>query len=389
MDLKTKFWEDVAHRLSQDYILKSPPATWKKGEIETFIEHFKEQVIQFRTKSGIDNALDVKLSYDTFRRILIKGETKGSDYTRTIFAQYFGELTYLSYVENLSPAETQKPSSKKKYLTLASLLLIFLVSVSAMFFSNQTNEDVICNDLKMTVAHAIQAEMSSYKSTPNYEPSTLQLKDYFVDSAHAYKKIEKVLANVTKRGWILSNPNNISSAELLSTSCEFMDENSATIRTKEHWVIQWYDTNTNEYAYLYDTINTQIYYLKKSPDDKWKITINNYNSNKSNVFVKIFEDEDFDSTISFQKLKSKVNNFLSLGDTQSALWWLAKYTETHSLSNHEDIILLRGKVNGNIRRVNTKQIDLSEYYELNKDVDHQILNYLNEDQTNNSITTIQ
>ena len=389
MDIKNKFWEDIAHRLSQDYILNSLPSTWKKGEIQTFIEHFREQVIQFRTECDMDNALDVKLSYDTFRRILIKGETKGSDYTRTIFAQYFGEESYASYVEKLNPDQPKKTSSKKKLLTLAALLIVFLVSVSSIFLSNQLNKDVACDELKMTIANAIQAEMSSYRSVPNYEQSSKKLKDYFSDSGHAYKKIEKVLTNVTKRGWVLSNPNNISTAQLLESSCEYIDENLATMRTKEHWVIQWYDTNTNEYAYLYDTINTQIYYLKKDTDNIWKITINNYDSNKNNVFVKIFEDEAYDKTISFSKLKSKINNFLSLGDTQSALWWLAKYAETHSFSSHEDIILLQGEVNNNIRRVNTKQLDLSTYYELNKNVDHKILNFLNEPLEDNILTSIK
>lgn len=377
MDLKKKFWEDVAHRLSQDYILKTTPSTWKKGEIETFIGHFKKRVIRFRTESDIENALDVKLSYDTFRRILIKGETKGSDYTRTIFAQYFGEITYTNYINNLAILQPKKTTSNKKLLTVASLLMIFLVTASSILIAMQINERSECHELSTTIENAIQAEFSSYKSIPNYEPSIKNLKDYFIDTGHAYKKIEKVLTNVTSRGWTLSNPNNISSAELLDSTCEYIDENLATLRTKEHWVIQWFDTSTNEYAYLYDTLNTQIYYFKKDSDDKWKITINNYGTKKTKIFVKIFDDDTFDKNISLPKLKSKINNFLSLGDTQSALWWLSKYAETNSLTIEEEVILLQGEVNSNIRRVNTKQIDLSQYYELNKDVDHAVLNFLN------------
>ncbi len=381
MDVKDLFWDDIALRLSRNYILKSPPSTWKKGEVNVFLEHFKKEVVKFRIENEMSNDLDIKISYDTFRRILIKRETQGSDYSRNIFAQYFGEPTYLEYSaklnqeKNTEVASPVKPKSKKFTLSLIGLILICLSVAVCTFFAKQKANDT-CVELKTIIQDAIKAEFSAYKSVPNYDQSLKNLEEYFFPADHAFKKIEQVLANEKRRNWILSNPNNVSTAELIDVTCEFIDDDIATMRSKEHWVIQWFDTKMQEYSYLYDTINTQIYYLKKNENNKWKISINNYGKKKNRIFVKIFNDSDFVETISTNELKSKIINFMSNGDTQNAIWWLSKYAKLKSLPILEDVVILQGTINSNIRRVNTNELEIAKYYELNKEVDQKILDLL-------------
>jgi hypothetical protein len=260
-------------------------------------------------------------------------------------------------------------------MVLFPIGVLFLFAGIYYYFSVKQHNSV-CNEIEYVIESAIDEEMEAYKSVPNYAAAAESLKEYFWEDQAAYKKILRVLKNEKERNWILTNDTNVSAAELLSLTCEYIDEDLATISTKEHWTIQWYDTQINEYAYLYDTTNTQIYYLKKSDDDKWKITINSYDYKKDRIFVKIFENDSFDKAISIEKIKRKVILLMSTGDTQSALWWLSQYAKYNSLPFLDEIVIVQGKLYKNIRRVNTNEINLDDFYAINKEIDIDIFDLL-------------
>lgn len=377
MTIKEQFWNDISNRLEKTYILKTHPTNWKKRDVENFIIHFKDTVSQYRSNHDIASDTEVSISYDTFRRILIKNETSGSEYTRNLFAQYFGENTYMHYVRKISSQNEAKQQFEAK--TSSSFTKIILLAVPVLFlcmayFYATPGKNTACIELENTVRAALKAELASYQSVPKIENSVKELKKYFWEDNQAFKSILQVLENEKKRNWILSNESNISSAELLDFNCEYVNDDIATITTKEHWVIQWFDTNISEYAYLYDTINTQIYYLRKDGNiNKWKISINNYGSKKERILPKIFEDNTFEETISTSDLKRKIILFMSSGDSQSAIWWLYKYAETNSLPILNEVVLLKGRLNNNIRRVNTFALEMPEFYSLNKEIDEEIL----------------
>jgi len=381
MRLKKLFWKDISARLKHSYVLKTDPSTWKKSEVKSFLDHFEKHVTAFRQANDIEPEANVSISYDTFRRILIKKEYKGSDYTRDFFAQYFGEPSYLDYIERFEEVENQAPKKKKNSskvktlsLSIAGLMIILLGSLYSNSF---LMEKSVCLEIEDVVKRAISTEFEAYNSVPNTDTSLESLKEYFIEDQAAYKRIKRVLHNEKIRKWILTNENNSSSAELLDFECNYIDNDLASINTKEHWNIQWYDTKINEYAYLYDTINTQTYYLKKV-DDKWKVIINDYDSNKERVFVKIFNDNDFDNSLSLDQVKSKIVEFMSSGDNQSAIWWLMKYSEKSAPQILQEVILLNGNLQNNVRRVNTNEIDIETYHSLNKDIGAKIFDLLNQ-----------
>ena len=381
MDLKDLFWKDISIKLKETYILNSLPETWKKGEIEIFLSHLKDKVNTYRIENNLQDESEVKISYDTFRRILVKQETRGSDYTRNLFAQYFGHKSYLEYLNHLEKIKADDATSVKLkkihrlWMVLFPIGVLFLFAGIYYYFSVKQHNSV-CNEIEYVIESAIDEEMEAYKSVPNYAAAAESLKEYFWEDQAAYKKILRILKNEKERNWILTNDTNVSAAELLSLTCEYIDEDLATISTKEHWTIQWYDTQINEYAYLYDTMNTQIYYLKKSDDDKWKITINSYDYKKDRIFVKIFENDSFDKAISIEKIKRKVILLMSTGDTQSALWWLSQYAKYNSLPFLDEIVIVQGKLYKNIRRVNTNEINLDDFYAINKEIDIDIFDLL-------------
>jgi len=379
MRLKIRFWEDISIRLKNTYVLKTHPSTWKKSEVISFLEHFEKQVTAYRLENDIEPATNVSVSYDTIRRILIKKEYKGSDYTRDLFAQYFGERSYLDYIERFEDPETAVPIAIKSKSKLRSYILgaIGLIAIlTGSLYSNSFLEGKSeCLKIEELVKEAIATEFAAYRSIPNTDPSLESLKDYFLEDQAAYKRIKRVLHNEKIRKWVLTNENNISAAELLEFECNYIDSNLASVNTKEHWVINWYDTKINEYAYLYDTINTQTYYLKKI-NDRWKVTINDYDTNKDRVFVKIFEDKDFDKTLSVEQIKNSIVKFMANGDTQSALWYLLKCSEKFAPHISQEVILLNGNLQKNVRRVNTREIDLPTYHTLNKEIGSKIFDLL-------------
>jgi len=379
MRLKILFWEDVSIRIKNNFVLKTHPSTWKKSEVKLFLEHFKKQVSEFRFANNIKPEGEVAISYDTFRRILIKKEYKGSDYTRDLFAQYLGEKSYLEYIQKLDDDNKSVPiklnQNAKTRIYSMSIAVLMMILFSSLYSYLNFKEKSDCQKIGEVISKAISTEFEAYQSVPNTAPSLESLKEYFLVDHIAYKKIKKILHKETIRKWVLTNENNISSAELLTFKCNYIDSDLASVNTKEHWVIHWFDTNINEYAFLYDTINTQTYYLKKI-EDKWKVSINEYDANKDRVFVKIFNDQNFDHSSSVDKVKKKVVQFMSCGDFQSALWWLTKCSENKAPQILKDVILLNGNLQRNIRRVNTNEMDISKYHSSNKDLGIKIFDLL-------------
>ncbi len=120
MSTKTQFWIDVAEHIFKD-TGGEPPEKWTKSEIDPFLTYFHQQLQERcaenpalievcgwqQPKNGaIPNGSTI--SYDSFRRIFITGESKGNRTTRNMFAIYMGYQSYDDY-GRIAHAKTNTP----------------------------------------------------------------------------------------------------------------------------------------------------------------------------------------------------------------------------------------------------------------------------------------
>jgi hypothetical protein len=124
------------------------------------------------------------------------------------------------------------------------------------------------------VKKAMQAEFSAYQSLPDIN---LDLIDkYFTRKGSARARIIHLLNRHRQRDWVINNPLNPSTYEVLDAKLKKIASNKATVMTEEYWYLRWYDTNASEYAFVYNEKNTQTYLIKRGNDGNWRVDVNIY-----------------------------------------------------------------------------------------------------------------
>lgn len=110
LNLSEKYWASIAEAIAADF-RNGHPQQWRKGEIELFLAAFlsklEEVCRQDAEKAkrcgvpkiqGVFRYDQLRLSYDSFRRIFITQESEGNLRTKEMFAIYFGFDSYNDYL---------------------------------------------------------------------------------------------------------------------------------------------------------------------------------------------------------------------------------------------------------------------------------------------------
>ena len=124
------------------------------------------------------------------------------------------------------------------------------------------------------VKKAMQAEFSAYKSLPDINLD--QIDKYFTHEGSARTRIIHLLNRHRQRGWVINNPLNPSTYEILNIKLKRIESNKATVITEEYWYLRWYDVKASEYVFIYNEKNTQTYILEKDKDGNWRVDVNIY-----------------------------------------------------------------------------------------------------------------
>ncbi len=124
------------------------------------------------------------------------------------------------------------------------------------------------------VKNSIQAEFSAYKALPKMQ--LREIDKYFTLTGSARKRIKHVLNDHRKRNWVISNPLNPSTCELLDIRLHKIEENRAIAATEEYVYLKWFDLKKSSYSYIYNEKNKQTYILVKGKRGRWKVDANIY-----------------------------------------------------------------------------------------------------------------
>jgi len=124
------------------------------------------------------------------------------------------------------------------------------------------------------VRNAVKAEFSAYKSLPK-----VNLEDvdkYFTKEGSARGRIFHLLKRHQKRKWIISNPMNPSTTQILDIRLRKIQDERAYVSTEEYWYLRWYNFNTSKYCFIYNKKNRQIYILVRDTSGNWRVDVNIY-----------------------------------------------------------------------------------------------------------------
>jgi hypothetical protein len=124
------------------------------------------------------------------------------------------------------------------------------------------------------VRGAVEAEFEAYKRIPRI--SRMALDPYFTRDGSAREKIEDMLKRHRQKGWVLTNPGNPSTAELLDISLKNVENQRAEVETEEYWNLRWYDPKEGKEAYFYRKKNRQTYILLRNRRGVWRVDVNVY-----------------------------------------------------------------------------------------------------------------
>ena len=172
---------------------------------------------------------------------------------------------------------------KRQLLTL-NKLCIFIGFKNWESFCKKTSEKLDrqkkLNTPIMVVKNALKAEFEAYQNLPNIDLTDLQ--KYFVPNSLPYERIVLILHKNVERNWLITNDLNPSNYQILDIEIIKQEETKIEIQTRECWYLRWYNPATKLYTFIYNTLNKQLYILKRADkNSEWKVNLNYYESNNT------------------------------------------------------------------------------------------------------------
>lgn len=163
MTISEKYWESIAEKIAIDF-KNGHPKNWRKGDIDLFLaallsklEQICRQDKEKAERCGVPTIKDefrsdqLRLSYDSFRRIFVTKGSEGNLRTKEMFAIYFGYDSYNDYLikteikgddtgESITPEiqipnaanevnQLQKYNSKKSKVIKRSAVPIIIIAI--------------------------------------------------------------------------------------------------------------------------------------------------------------------------------------------------------------------------------------------------------------------
>lgn len=121
------------------------------------------------------------------------------------------------------------------------------------------------------VRKAILTSFKVYNALPNLNEEPL--KEFFCEDGSALKQILDLLTQKQRDNWSLSNAYNPSTFEIMDIEVMEITEKTAKVKTREYWLLCWWDLEQNKYIKRFKNIS-EHYYLLKNEDLGWRIRAN-------------------------------------------------------------------------------------------------------------------
>lgn len=122
--------------------------------------------------------------------------------------------------------------------------------------------------VRQIVREAIENQFKMYASLP--ESDTHLLDEHFVKNGPAFLKIMDVVHQKQLDKWVISNPYNPSTCEILDIRVKKLTKKTAQVATSEYWLLCWWSTEAKRYVLRYKNMGEHLYILSKK-DGLWRI----------------------------------------------------------------------------------------------------------------------
>lgn len=131
------------------------------------------------------------------------------------------------------------------------------------------DEDASSEEVALrTLRNALTARFQCLSELPAINADLL--KPYYTVSGSASKELLHLLQSRSERGFVINNSYNPSTFELLESEVIKIDGKAAQIKTREYWLLCWYDPAALKYVERYKELKEQIYVLEYK-QHQWKI----------------------------------------------------------------------------------------------------------------------
>ncbi len=118
---------------------------------------------------------------------------------------------------------------------------------------------------------AIATEFRAYAGLPVVEPAMLD--SHFSMGSPAFNRIVDTLVQFQEQGLCVSNPYNPSTYEILDFELLSADASQARFRTREYWLLCWWDAAAGRYVRRHKEIQEHFYTLSQT-DEGWRVKAN-------------------------------------------------------------------------------------------------------------------
>lgn len=205
---------------------------------------------------------------------------------------------------------------------------------------------------------------SAHMAVPNLEESLAKLRETHDENGSAYKRLSQSLCKRKELGWLLTNPGNPSQYKIIDNSIIGLKPQIAHVRSKQYWLLSWFNPEIQEYVYEYENEDDHTYILsRKSEYDPWQIETHYQARPTGKVLPKIFKPEIYsDLPLDKSHFIQKVEDLLGAGHIESGLEMV--YAVGQKLGSR-DLLLntttLRGSLYSLMKQLNLNQISLNEY----------------------------
>jgi hypothetical protein len=124
------------------------------------------------------------------------------------------------------------------------------------------------------VRGAADAELESYKALPDIELA--QIDKYFTLRGSARARIVHLLHRHQERGWVINNPRNPSTCDVIDTEVKWVKDGRAEVASREYWYLRWFDIHLGKYEYVLNEEIKPTYILVREPDGSWRVETHRY-----------------------------------------------------------------------------------------------------------------
>lgn len=125
--------------------------------------------------------------------------------------------------------------------------------------------------IEMVVQSALDSLFAAFKALPEIDDT--EFLRWHTKDGPAHRDTMNILVNHAKRGWIITNPLNPSTKQLLKIKLIELGNGKAVVRTTEYQFLRWWSTVEGKYVYPYRETNIHTYYLSQY-GDKWLVDQN-------------------------------------------------------------------------------------------------------------------